>query len=340
MCGAHINDPKAEVWNDRQGSDAKKARYWRRTIGEAVRSGMSIREFCRRRRLKESQFYWWQHRLRTARPEGAAAKPGGREGDGQFRPGQRGRRARDAGIELVLNGGRRLRIAKGVDEETLRTVLAALEPARMLSFPAAIKVYLCTVPCDMRRSFDGLSMMAEHVIGCNPYAGHLLVFSNRRTDRVKILYWDRDGWAIWYKRLEAGTFQFPFAETGRKEIAAWELAVLLEGIDLSRGQRRKRYSLPAGQPRSGSQAGGGEEIICARRRVHFLLTISDRHDIVYRHDGCDPEFNGAWLGSSGNCWNWAPCIPAVSPNSTTCVASRAAAARTRRSLRSMVRITS
>jgi len=50
----------------------------------------------------------------------------------------------------------------------------------MLSFPAAIKVYLCTVPCDMRRSFDGLSMMAEHVIGCNPYAGHLLVFSNRR----------------------------------------------------------------------------------------------------------------------------------------------------------------
>ena len=68
----------------------------------------------------------------------------------------------------------------------------------MLSFPAAIKVYLCTVPCDMRRSFDGLSMMAEHVIGCNPYAGHLLVFSNRRTDRVKILYWDRDGWAIWY----------------------------------------------------------------------------------------------------------------------------------------------
>jgi transposase len=97
----------------------------------------------------------------------------------------------------------------------------------------------------MRRSFDGLSMLAEHVIGCNPYSGHLLVFSNRRSDRVKILYWDRDGWAIWYKRLEIGTFQFPFAETGRKEIAAWELAVLLEGIDLSQGKRRKRYALPA-----------------------------------------------------------------------------------------------
>jgi transposase len=53
----------------------------------------------------------------------------------------------------------------------------------------------------MRRSFDGLSMLAEHVMGCNHYAGHLVLFSNRRTDRVKILYWDRDGWAIWYKRL-------------------------------------------------------------------------------------------------------------------------------------------
>ena len=70
----------------------------------------------------------------------------------------------------------------------------------MLSFPAAIKVYLCTVPCDMRRSFDGLSMMAEHVIGCNPYAGHLLVFSNRRTDRVKILYWDRDEFTFRFNR--------------------------------------------------------------------------------------------------------------------------------------------
>src|SRR5947207_10644517 len=94
------------------------------------------------------------------------------------------------------------------------------------------------------RHFDGLSMMAEHVIRCNPFSGHLLVFCNRRSDRLKILYWDRDGWAIWYKRLEAGTFQFPFSETGRKEIAAWELGLLLEGIDLSKGQRRKRYSLP------------------------------------------------------------------------------------------------
>jgi transposase len=114
----------------------------------------------------------------------------------------------------------------------------------MLSIPAAIKVYVCTVACDMRRSFDGLSMMAEQIIRCNPYEGHLLVFCNRRSDRLKILYWDRDGWAIWYKRLEEGTFQFPFAATGRRELEAWELGVLLEGLDLERGRRRKRYSRP------------------------------------------------------------------------------------------------
>jgi transposase len=63
----------------------------------------------------------------------------------------------------------------------------------MLSFPAAIKVYLCTVPCDMRRSFDGLSLLAEHVVQCNPVSGRLFVYCNRRTDRLKILYGDRDG---------------------------------------------------------------------------------------------------------------------------------------------------
>jgi transposase len=107
--------------------DAKKARYWQEALGEAARSGLSIREFCRRRRLKESQFYWWQRRLRVARPEGATSKPGAREGAASFALVSEDA-AGDAGIELVLGGGRRLRITKGVDEETLRTVLAALEP--------------------------------------------------------------------------------------------------------------------------------------------------------------------------------------------------------------------
>jgi transposase len=88
--------------------------------------------------------------------------------------------------------------------------------------------------------------MAEHVERCHPLSGHLFVFCNRRTDRLKILHWDRDGWVIWYKRLEAGTFAYPFSETGRQEIAAWELGMLLEGIDLHHGRRRKRYTPPSG----------------------------------------------------------------------------------------------
>ncbi len=68
----------------------------------------------------------------------------------------------------------------------------------MLTFLAGIKVHLCTVVCDLRRSLGGLSVMGEHVIRCDPCSGHALVFYNRRSDRVKSLYWDRDGWASWY----------------------------------------------------------------------------------------------------------------------------------------------
>ena len=120
---------------NRRKHDARKARHWQRTIGEAAQSGMSIREFCRQRRLRESQFYWWQHRLKAGREEGGRGSPsanGDRSRIGQpsfalvsDEPG-----AIDADIELVLNDGRRLRVRQGVEEETLRTVLAALEPSR------------------------------------------------------------------------------------------------------------------------------------------------------------------------------------------------------------------
>ena len=118
----------------------------------------------------------------------------------------------------------------------------------MMHLPASVRVYLCTSPCDMRRSFDGLHALVTNSLQLDALAGHLFVFSNRRRDRIKILYWDRDGFAVWAKRLEEGTYAMPFTESGepRREITAQELGALLSGIDLSQAKRRKRYRRPGG----------------------------------------------------------------------------------------------
>jgi transposase len=99
----------------------------------------------------------------------------------------------------------------------------------------------------MRRSFDGLHAVVTNMMQLDAFAGHLFVFANRRRDRVKILYWDRDGFAIWAKRLEEGTYAMPFDDTGerRREITAQELGAILSGIDLSQASRRKRYQRKA-----------------------------------------------------------------------------------------------
>lgn len=102
----------------------------------------------------------------------------------------------------------------------------------------------------MRRSFDGLHAIVTNTLQLDALAGHLFVFANRRRDRVKILYWDRDGFAVWAKRLEEGTYAMPFAdaEEPRQEITAQELGALLSGIDLSQAKRRKRYQENARKP--------------------------------------------------------------------------------------------
>ena len=117
----------------------------------------------------------------------------------------------------------------------------------MIHLPASVRVYLCLTACDMRRSFDGLQSLVRDHLKLDPFGGHLFVFTNRRRDRVKILYWDRDGFATWAKRLEEGTFAMPQAEDsgGRREITAQELGAILSGIDLSAATRRKRYSRAA-----------------------------------------------------------------------------------------------
>lgn len=112
----------------------------------------------------------------------------------------------------------------------------------MIHLPASVRVYLCLTPCDMRKSFDSLQALVRDHLELDAFAGHLFVFTSRRRDRVKILYWDRDGFAVWSKRLEEGTYAVALGGDGRRqEITPQELGALLSGIDLSTAQRRKRY---------------------------------------------------------------------------------------------------
>ncbi len=106
-----------------------------------------------------------------------------------------------------------------------------------------LRIFLCTTPTNMSYSFDSLMGRAEEVFKQDPLSGHLFLFFNKRRDRIKALFWDRDGLAIFYKRLERGTFQIPTASAGKRgvELDQAQLTKILEGIDLASSSRRKRY---------------------------------------------------------------------------------------------------
>jgi transposase len=117
----------------------------------------------------------------------------------------------------------------------------------ILNLPPAVRIYVSTEPVDMRRGFDGLSAAVQYTLAHDPYLGHLFVFVNRRADRVKILWYDGNGFALFYKRLERGRFHL-LSEEGDPEacveIRASDLALILQGIDL-RGARRRRAWSPS-----------------------------------------------------------------------------------------------
>lgn len=113
----------------------------------------------------------------------------------------------------------------------------------MWLIPERLKIYLCREPTDLRRGFDMLAAMAEHLFACAATSGHLFVFINRRGDRMKILYWDLGGYCLWYKRLEAGHFRLPPGGP-TAELSPAELAMVLEGIEAREVRRGRRYQLP------------------------------------------------------------------------------------------------
>lgn len=119
----------------------------------------------------------------------------------------------------------------------------------MLSLPPSVRVFIATQPVDGRKGADSLMVIVRDVFGHDPFCGHLFVFFSRRTDRVRIVYWDRSGFAMWTKRLERGRFRPGFSSDGAltaSAIEAAELALIVEGIDLTGARRRARWQ-PTGR---------------------------------------------------------------------------------------------
>jgi transposase len=119
----------------------------------------------------------------------------------------------------------------------------------MISLPHPVRIFLHTPPTDLRKGFDALSGLVTTAFAQDLTSGHLFLFVNRRRDRLKILYWDRDGLAIWYKRLEKGSFQLPVIRHHAVaiEMTPTQLALILSGIDLNSARQRKRYERPVSE---------------------------------------------------------------------------------------------
>jgi len=103
-----------------------------------------------------------------------------------------------------------------------------------------LQVWLCAGHTDMRKGFDGLSALVQHVLERDPFSGHVFVFRGKRGDRMKLLWWDGQGLCLYYKRLEQGRFIWPGVESGAVHLTQSELALLLEGLDWRPPARRAR----------------------------------------------------------------------------------------------------
>jgi transposase len=113
----------------------------------------------------------------------------------------------------------------------------------VLSLPPAVKLWYCPQPVDMRLGFDGLFALVRARLQADPLSGHLFIFCNRSADRLKVLYWGGHGLCLWCQRLEAGRYHFP-ASSGADagiELSPGQFHMILDGIDLSRVRRFKRF---------------------------------------------------------------------------------------------------
>ena len=127
--------------------------------------------------------------------------------------------------------------------------MIGLPSLRAFDHQQSARIWLAAAPVDMRCGFDRLAELARAVTGQDPFHAHLFLFRSRRGDRLKVLQWDRDGYVLWYKRLEVGVFRLPQIRSGASsiELRPSEFAMLLDGIDMSRVKRMPRYERDASE---------------------------------------------------------------------------------------------
>lgn len=115
----------------------------------------------------------------------------------------------------------------------------------MMPVPSGVKIFIANTPADMRKNFDGLSGLVRSNMKLNPLSGYLFVFFNKNRNRVKILFWDNDGYALYYKRLEKGRFKRPAFSCEKPciDMTSIELSMVLAGIDLQKTRKQKRFIL-------------------------------------------------------------------------------------------------
>lgn len=111
----------------------------------------------------------------------------------------------------------------------------------MLMLPAGLKVFVATQPLDMRKSFNGIATLIQANFNRPANSGHLFVFTNRGGDKIRLFYWDRNGFAFWYKQLEQGKFRIPRHHSKLFEISISDLTCILEGIDLTHAKRLSAF---------------------------------------------------------------------------------------------------
>lgn len=125
----------------------------------------------------------------------------------------------------------------------------------MLSLAHGVRVYLCTQPTDMRKSFDGLIGATRAVIGEDPLSGHLFIFTNRQANYAKAIYFTRGGYCLWAKKLESGQFARYESSSRSVQLTDTQLMMWLDGIEMGRTVQKKRFVRPQSVASSATMSG-------------------------------------------------------------------------------------